>query len=102
MENDFGILASRFRVLDSTILVRPERGRVIVLACVVLHNMLRAERGGGAARDLEHEKIPCDMADGGHGDGHDRNPGNSAKEQRDYLKDWCNGAGAVPWQDGKA
>ena len=38
------------------------------------------------------------MADGG---GHDWNPANSAKEQRDYLKDWFNHAGAVPWQDGK-
>ena len=30
VENTFGILASRFRVLGSTILVRPERVRVIV------------------------------------------------------------------------
>ena len=39
--------------------------------------------------------ISCDMADGGDGDGHDRNPANSAKEQHDYLKDWFNGAGAM-------
>ena len=41
------------------------------------------------------------MDDGGYGDGHDRNPANSAKEQRDYLKDWFNGAGAVPWQNAR-
>ena len=48
LENAFGIPASRFRVLRSTILVCPERVRVIVLACVMLHNMRRAERGAGA------------------------------------------------------
>ena len=100
MENAFGILSQRFRVLSNTILVHPDKVRVIVLTCVVLHNMLRRERGAGAARDLEDQVIPCDMDDGG--DGHDRNPANSAKEQRDYLKDWFNGAGAVPWQDARA
>ena len=43
------------------------------------------------------------MDDGGDGgDEHDRNPTNSAEEQRDYLKDWFNGAGFVPWQDARA
>ena len=46
--------------------------------------------------------IPCDMDDGGEGNGNDRNPANSAKEQRDYLKAWFNGAGAVSWQDARA
>ena len=102
VENAFGILSQRFRVLSNTILVHPDRVRVIVLACVVLHNMLRRERGAGGARDLEDEEIPCDMDPAGDGPGPDRNPGKSAKEQRDYLKDWFNGAGAVPWQDARA
>ena len=71
------------------------------MACVVLHNILKAERGAGGARDLEDEEIPCGLKDGDPPGGHDRNPANNAKEQRDYLKDWFNGAGAVPWQDGK-
>ena len=77
--------------------MHPNRVRVIVLACVVLHNMLRAERGVGSAGDLEDEEIPCDLEDGDLPGGHDRNPTNSAKEQRDCF----NGACAVPWQDGK-
>ena len=101
MWNAFGILSQRFRVLSNTILVHPDRVRVIVLACVVLQNMLRRERGAGGARDLEDEVVYYDMADGGHG-GHDRNPGKSDKEQRDYLRDWFNGAGAVPWQEARA
>ena len=68
----------------------------IVLVCVVLHNMLRAERGAGGRvdRGLEDEVIPCIFVDGDAGDGHD-------KQQSDYLKDWFNGAGAVAWQDDK-
>ena len=102
VENAFGILSQRFRVLSNTIQVHPDRVRVIVLACVVLHNMLRGERGAGGARDVEDEEIPCDMDPAGDGPGPDRNPGKSAKEQRDYLEDWFNGAGAVPWQDARA
>ena len=42
----------------------------IVLACVVLHNMLRAERGAGgrAERDLEDEELPCDLEDADSGE----------------------------------
>ena len=57
VENAFGILSSRFRVLSSIILVHPERVKIIVLACVVLHNMLRAERGVDGAKDLDDEEI---------------------------------------------
>ena len=104
VENAFGILSARFRVFKSAMLVHPDKVRDIVLACVVLHNMLRAERGAGGARaerDLEDEVIPCDLEDCDPDGGHDRNPAQSAKDQRDYLKDWSNGAGAVDWQNGK-
>ena len=101
VENAFGILSSRFRVLSDTILVHLKRVKDTVLACVVLHNMLRTESGSGGARDLEDEEIFCGLEEGDDGDGHNRNPTNTAKGQRDHLKDWFNGAGAVPWQDGK-
>ena len=57
-------LSSRFSVLSDTILVHPKRVKDIVLACVVLHNMLRAERYADGARDLEDEAISCDLEDG--------------------------------------
>ena len=101
VENAFGILPSRFRFLSNTILVHPKRVKDIVFSCVVLHNMMRAERGAGSAGDLEDEEIPCGLEDGDPPGGHVSNPANSAKEQRDYLKDWFNGAGAVSWQDGR-
>ena len=46
MENAFGILVRRYRVLLGTIEQRPKVGRVIVLTCVVWHNMLRTHQGG--------------------------------------------------------
>lgn len=41
VENAFGILATRFRVLQTTINVSVERAEIIVLACCALHNFLR-------------------------------------------------------------
>ena len=81
------------------LLVHPKRVEDIVVACVVLHNMMRDEKGAGGAgaeRGLEDEEIPCGLQDG------DQlvvmaGTTNSAKEQRDYLKNWFNGADAVPW-----
>ena len=47
------ILSSRFRVFHEAIVVHPDRVKDIVLCCVVLHNMLRSNRGaGGRERDL--------------------------------------------------
>ena len=46
VENAFGILVTRCRVLLGTMAQRPKDVRDIVFACVALHNMLRTNQGG--------------------------------------------------------
>ena len=46
VENSFGILVTRFRVLLTTMEQRPKVVRYIVLTCVVLHNIVRGHQGG--------------------------------------------------------
>lgn len=45
VENAFGILAARFRVLLTTIALSPEKVTKIVIACCYLHNFLKKSRG---------------------------------------------------------
>lgn len=44
IENTFGILASRFRILLKTINLCPEKTTIIVRACCHLHNFLRKHK----------------------------------------------------------
>ena len=46
VENAFGILVSRFRVMRTTIELLPETVREVVMTCVVLHNILRSQYQG--------------------------------------------------------
>ena len=101
VENTFGILVSRFRVMMTTIKLPPETVRDVVLTCVVLHNILRSQYQGqhdgqqpGGDDDVTGDgRLIGGAADGGH----DRNPAREAKRLRDYLKDYFNNEGAVAW-----
>ena len=46
VENAFGIVVSRFRVMMTTIELPPETDREVILTCVVLHNILRSQYQG--------------------------------------------------------
>ena len=103
VENAFGILVSRFRVMRITIELPPATVRDVVFACVVLHNILRSQYQGqpGGQQPGEDDDVPddCGLIGGAAGGGQDRNPAREAKRQRNYLKDYFNNEGAVAWQD---
>ncbi|KAA0722998.1 hypothetical protein E1301_Tti019038 [Triplophysa tibetana] len=113
VENAFGILANRFRVFRSTILLHPDSVTKITLASACLHNFLcecRSEAYIPSAladcEDADHRihegawrrdgvwAMQCMQA------GRARNPTLTAKQQRDLLRDYfVSPAGQVPWQD---
>ena len=107
VENAFGILVSRFRVMRTTIELPPATVREVVFTCVVLHNILRSQYqgqpGGQQPGEDDDDDVPgdCGLIGGAAGGGQDRNPAREAKRQRDYLKGYFNNEGAVAWQDGR-
>ena len=85
VENAFGILVSRFRVMLTTIELPPATVREVVFTCVVLHNILRSQyqcqHGGQEPGDDEDGDVPgdCRLIGGAAGGGPDRNPAREAK-----------------------
>ena len=106
VENAFGILVSRFRVMMTIFELPPETVRDVVLTCVVLHNILRSQyqgQQGGQQPGGDDDDVPGDgrLIRSAADCGHDRNPAREAKRLRDYLTDYFNNEGAVAWQDGR-
>ena len=77
VENSFGILVKRFRALLTTMKKRPNI--VILLTCVVLHNMLRSHQGGADRPPTPTDNI-LDQGEQGHHENL-RNPSREAKHQ---------------------
>ena len=92
MENVFGILMGRFRVLLDKMNQRPEAGRDFVLTWVDLHDMLRSHQGRAnraptPADDvaaLQNEQVVY-VPDNNY-----RNPLKETKHQQDLLKHYFN------------
>jgi hypothetical protein len=109
-ENAFGILAQRFQILLSTMQHTPDNVRIIVQACVCLHNLMRTRYPNININQVDRE----DVADARIVPGECRLGRNmldvvnvlgayratiQGKKQRQYLKLYLNSAaGSVPWQ----
>lgn len=98
-ENAFGILAAYFRVFHTPIAVRPETAdRIIVVACI-LHNMMRKTKVLSPIEQtfgvVEAEAQTLLSSAGGSAG----RPCNAGRMQRDTLKEYFNGVGAVKWQN---
>ena len=110
MENAFGIMANRFRVLINPICLQPAKVDVIVEACCSLHNMLRTilpsryNIGDENSKDApQPTTIAASPSTGtmqpARVSGR-RSATQSAKKHRDTLCKYFNSdQGSVEWQD---
>lgn len=110
VENAFGILANRFRVLLSPIALSPETTEKLILTCCVLHNYLITK----SARYSHPESFDREMENGCILPGEWRDTSTTlptlnsrgsnsysrdAKEIRDSYREYFNTLGQVSWQE---
>lgn len=116
VENAFGIMASRFRVLRRPLCLKLENVDSVILACCVLHNYLRqhptaravySPTGTADSEDTDSGELRSGSwrAEGdvtcmrGVGQQGSNMSSYSSRDLRDVLHDYVNNAGRVPWQD---
>lgn len=111
IENSFGILSSRFRILLKTINLSPEKATIIVRACCHLHNYLRRKKMDIFWQEsFDTENILTGKVEPGSWRSENRNltelqyvqsrnSPSTAKEIRDQFCHYFNTSGAVHWQD---
>lgn len=111
VENTFGIMSCRFRLLHTCIHRKPEKVVTIVMAIVALHNYLRRNsQGNYIGRDaVDQEDANYQVVDGewrnqvtlrGLPATRTRNYPLAAKTLRDTMAEYfCSAEGRVPWQE---
>jgi hypothetical protein len=101
----------RFRCLLSTMQQRPERVQAIVMACCLLHNLMRKRKPTILRAVLDHEDpntrqvVQGQWRQDGVLTNIQGNPrgthAHEARDLREYLVEWVNGPGKVCWQQDK-
>ena len=113
VENAFGLLGNRWRVLTKTIDITPERAELVVLAACSLHNLMRTRFPTltnnllDAEDPVTHQVNLGEWREGPVMRGLEALKGNNAtnagKAYRNYLLNYFNSpAGSVPWQERQA
>lgn len=100
VENAFGILVNRFRILRGNMQLQPEQVSHVVLACCALHNFLRKKDSPAAKTVRNNQPQETNLV---HIVEHTprltgANYNASAKEIRDKLAAYFVGEGQVNWQ----
>ena len=109
MENAFGIMSIRFRVLTTTQRHSPEVATLVTSIFCVLHNIIRDRYPLMQAPMLDREDQDHNLIPGAWRTGYEMQDINwnlggniskkRAKGQRDLLKLYYSDIGSVPWQD---
>jgi hypothetical protein len=110
VENAFGIMSQRWQILLSTMQHSPENVRLIVEACVCLHNLMRMRCPAIQnvlldTEDDNHSIVPGVWRQAGMMESLKKIKGQTragriAKQQRAYLMHYFNSpVGTVSWQD---
>lgn len=100
VENAFGILCNRFRILLNTINLTPQKAKTITLACIALHNFLLTNcpknydfiNENNEPNDRFRYVYALSQQSGNRSS-------RSALDNRQEFVEYVNGIGAVPWQD---
>lgn len=93
VECAFGVLANKWRVLHTTILVEPDFCDDIVKACCVLHNFIRKRDGYNYDEETDVHNLDNLTSRG-------RNINRSGIDVRDNFADYFMADGSVPFQYG--
>lgn len=93
IENVFGILVSRWRVLRKPFRAHPDAIDRVTMACVCLHNFIRLKDKNIPISRRNDDPQNYNVEDNGLDDP------NSYNILRDQLATYLTGPGAVPWQD---
>jgi hypothetical protein len=104
VENAFGILANRFRVLLNPICLSPAKVDKIVMASCALHNLLRTlapDNYVQVPNNAQTHQITQVMLPGAVAAGR-RSSTNKGKQIREQLADYfCSKDGSLSWQEGQ-
>lgn len=98
VENAFGILANRFRILLTSINLCPEKVQAITLASCALHNFLMTECPNYTFCELTEVDEKLTFNHGLQQQAGNR-PKRDALDARDEFMAYLTGAGRVEWQD---